>query len=51
MPTFFNSRRLKHLEQKYSLSVQVEDDFNMHREDIKILTAKGMKEVVLPEER
>jgi ribonuclease G len=46
-----DSRRLKHLEQKYSLSVQVEDDFNMHREDIKILTAKGMKEVVLPEER
>jgi ribonuclease G len=46
-----NAKRIKHIEQKYNLSLQVQDDFNMHREDIKILTANGMKEVILPEER
>ena len=46
-----DGRRLKHLQQKYSLSVQIEDDYNMHREDVKILNAKTMKEVALPEER
>ena len=46
-----NAVRLRLLEQKYDLKVQVEDDYHMHREDIKILSAKGMKEVLLPEDR
>ncbi|HTA17333.1 MAG TPA: ribonuclease E/G, partial [bacterium] len=46
-----NSSRVRLLEQKYDLKVQVQDDYNMHREDIKILSAKSMKEVLLPEER
>jgi ribonuclease G len=44
-------RRVHSLEAKYGLKVQVQDDFHMHREDIKILAAKSMKEVLLPEER
>jgi len=43
--------RLKLVQQKYDLKLQVEDDYNMHREDIKILSAKSMREVTLPEER
>jgi ribonuclease G len=46
-----DSNRLRLLERRYDLKVQVQDDFDMHREDIKILSAKGMKEVLLPEER
>lgn len=46
-----NAHRLRTLEAKYDLKVQVEDDYHMHREDIKILSAKSMKEVLLPEER
>jgi hypothetical protein len=45
-----NSTRLRLLESKYDLKVQVQDDYNMHREDIKVLSAKSMKEVLLPEE-
>jgi ribonuclease G len=44
-------RRVHQIEAKYGLKVQVQDDFHMHREDIKILSAKGGKEVLLPEER
>ena len=43
--------RLKLVQQKYDLKLQVEDDYNMHREDFKILAAKSMREVTLPEER
>ena len=43
--------RLKLVQQKYDLKLQVEDDYNMHREDVKILAAKSMREVTLPEER
>ena len=43
--------RLKLVQQKYDLKIQLEDDYNMHREDIKILSAKSMREVTLPEER
>jgi ribonuclease G len=46
-----DSSRLRLIEQKYDLKVQVQDDYHMHREDIKILSAKSMKEVLLPEER
>lgn len=46
-----DSRRLRLLEQKYGLKVQVQDDYHMHREDIKILSSRNMKEVLLPEER
>jgi ribonuclease G len=44
-----NSSRLRLLEKKYDLKVQVQDDYHMHREDIKILSAKSMKEVLLSE--
>jgi ribonuclease G len=43
--------RLKLVQTKYDLKIQLEDDYNMHREDIKILSAKSMREVTLPEER
>jgi len=43
--------RIRLLEQKYDLKLQVQDDYHMHREDIKILSAKSMREVTLPEER
>jgi ribonuclease G len=46
-----DSIRLRTLERKYDLKVQIQDDYHMHREDIKILSAKSMKEVLLPEER
>ncbi len=46
-----DSVRLRTLERRYDLRVQVQDDYQMHREDIKILAAKGQKEILLSEER
>jgi ribonuclease G len=46
-----DSRRVRHIENKYGLKVQVQDDIHMHREDIKILSSRSMKEILLPEER
>jgi ribonuclease G len=44
-----NSRRLKHLESKYGVRAQIQEDYSMHREDIRILNSKSMNEVSIPE--
>jgi ribonuclease G len=44
-----NARRVHHLEGKYGLSVQVQDDYQMHREDFRILNRRSMVEISIPE--
>jgi len=43
------ARRLKQIEKDYGIKVQLQDDFHMHREDIKILNARSMTEIRFPE--
>jgi Ribonuclease G/E len=44
-----NGRRVRHLEQKYGLSIQIQDDYHIHREDIKILSKRDMSELIVPD--
>lgn len=44
-----DGHRVKYLEQKYGLNIQVQDDYHLHREDFRILGRKEMVEVVVPE--
>jgi ribonuclease G len=44
-----NARRLRQIEADYGIKVQVQDDYHMHREDIKILNGRSMVEIKLPE--
>ncbi len=44
-----DGRRLELLQVKYGLKIQVQDDPQMHREDVKILNSKTMKEIVVQE--
>ncbi len=44
-----NGRRVRQVEQDYGIKIQVQDDYHMHREDVKILSGKSMAELKLPE--
>jgi ribonuclease G len=46
-----NAKRVKYMEQKYGLKLQVQDDYHIHREDFRILSKRDMSECVVPEER
>ena len=44
-----NSRRIKYMEQKYGLKLQVQDDYHVHREDFRILSKRDMSEMIIGE--
>ncbi|MES2201853.1 MAG: Rne/Rng family ribonuclease [candidate division FCPU426 bacterium] len=44
-----NSSRIRHLEAKYGVRIQIQDDYHIHREDIKILSRGSMTELIVPE--
>jgi ribonuclease G len=44
-----DGHRIKHMEQKYGLKMQIQDDYHIHREDFRILSRRDMAEVVAPD--
>ncbi len=44
-----NSKRVRLLEKDYGLKIQIQDDYHLHREDIRLLAARDMSEIIVPE--
>lgn len=44
-----DGHRVRHMEQKYGLKLQIQDDYHVHREDFRILSKKDMSELVVNE--
>lgn len=42
-----NGKRLKYLEKEFGMKIQVQDDYHLHREDVRLLAMRDMSEVVV----